>query len=181
LARPVSTTSIPLQTAGPTKTTTPANADFLRRHFEIAKTAGLNIVIHTRDKSGSASFDDSLKIYADYSDHVRAVFHCFPGPPKLAKRVFDLGGIISFTGIATFKNAHTVVETIQAVPDKSFMVETDAPYLSPTPYRGKRCEPSFTRITAEAIARQRKLSIDELAKMTEEVVENFFRFPPDPN
>ena len=155
--------------------------DFLRRHFEIAKTAGLNIVIHTRDKSGSASFDDSLKIYADYSDHVRAVFHCFPGPHKLAEQVFELGGIISFTGIATFKNAHTVVETIQAVPDKSFMVETDAPYLSPTPYRGKRCEPSFTRITAEAIARQRNLSIDELAKMTEEVVKNFFRFPPDPN
>ena len=61
------------------------------------------------------------------------------------------------------------------------MVETDSPYLSPTPHRGKRCEPSFTRITAEAIAHQRNLSIDELAKMTEEVVKNFFRFPADSN
>ena len=154
--------------------------DFLKRHFEVAKSAGLNVVIHTRDRDGTASFDDALKIYEPFANDVRAVFHCFAGPPELAKRVFDLGGIISFTGIATFKNAHTVVETIQAVPDKSFMVETDAPYLSPTPYRGKRCEPSYTRITAEAIARQRNLSIDELAKMTEKVVKNFFRFPPDP-
>ena len=84
--------------------------DFLRRHFELAKSSGLNIVIHTRDKSGTASFDDALKIYADYSDQVRAVFHCFPGPPELAARVFAAAGIISFTGIATFKKAQAVVD-----------------------------------------------------------------------
>ena len=155
--------------------------EFLRRHFELAKSAGLNIVIHTRDREGTGSFDDALKIYEPFANDVRAVFHCFPGPPELAERVFELGGLISFTGIATFKNAHTVVETVQAAPDRSFMVETDSPYLSPTPHRGKRCEPSFTRITAEAIAHQRNLSIDELAKMTEEVVKNFFRLPADSN
>lgn len=149
--------------------------DFLRRHFEIAKTAGLNIVIHTRDKSGSASFDDSLKIYADYSDHVRAVFHCFPGPPELAERVFAAGGIISFTGIATFKNAHAVVDTVKAAPSGSFMLETDSPYLAPTPHRGKRCEPAYTKNTAEAIAEQRCVSIEELSEETEKVVEDFFR------
>ncbi len=151
--------------------------DFLRRHFELAKSAGLNIVIHTRDKSGCASFDDALQIYADYSDSVRAVFHCFPGPPELAARVFAAGGIISFTGIATFKNAHAVVDTVKAAPSGSFMVETDSPFLSPTPHRGKRCEPGFTRHTADAIAEKRGITLAELATETNAVVESFFRLP----
>ena len=151
--------------------------DFLRRHFELAKSAGLNVVIHTRDRKGTGSFDDALEIYADYADDVRAVFHCFPGPPELAGRVFSAGGIISFTGIATFRNAQAVVDTVKAVPDGSFMVETDAPYLSPTPHRGKRCEPGFTRFTAEAIAAQRDLPIEDLSRMTEKTVNEFFRFP----
>lgn len=149
--------------------------DFLRRHFEIAKTAGLNIVIHTRDKKGIASFDDALKIYADYSKEVRAVFHCFPGPPELAARVFDAGGLISFTGIATFKNAHAVVDTVKSAPSGSFMLETDSPYLAPVPHRGKRCEPAYTKETALAVAVQRCVSIEELSRETEEVVESFFR------
>lgn len=149
--------------------------DFLRRHFELAKSAGLNIVIHTRDKSGNASFDDALKIYADYSEQVRAVFHCFPGPPELAERVFAAGGLISFTGIATFKKAQAVVDTVKAAPIGSFMLETDSPYLAPTPHRGKRCEPAFTRHTAEAIATQRETELAKLAEETEKVVESFFR------
>ena len=149
--------------------------DFLRRHFEIAKSAGLNLVIHTRDKKGSASFDDTLGIYADYASDVRAVFHCFPGPPEHAQRVFNAGGLISFTGIATFKNAQAVVDTVKIAPPRSFMLETDSPYLAPVPHRGKRCEPSYTKNTAEAIAIQRCVSIEELSEETEEVVENFFR------
>lgn len=151
--------------------------DFLRRHFQLARKAGLNLVIHTRDRKGTASFDDTLEIYADFADDVKAVFHCFPGPPELAERVFAAGGIISFTGIATFKNAHAVVDTVKAVHEGSFMIETDSPYLSPTPHRGKRCEPAFTRFTAEAIAEQRNLSIEVVAEMTEQVVNDFFRFP----
>lgn len=151
--------------------------DFLRRHFQLARDAGLNIVIHTRDRSGTKSFDDALQIYADFAEDVRAVFHCFPGPPELAGRVFAAGGLISFTGIATFKNAHAVVDTVKAAPSGSFMLETDSPYLSPVPHRGKRCEPGFTRFTAEAIAEQRNVSLDELVRETEEVVEGFFRLP----
>ena len=149
--------------------------DFLRRHFEIAKDAKLNIVIHTRDRSGTRSFDDALKIYADFADDVRAVFHCFPGPPELAERVFEAGGLISFTGIATFKKAEAVVETVKAAPVGSFMLETDSPYLSPVPHRGKRCEPAFTKFTAEAIALQRDTPLENLICETEMVVENFFR------
>lgn len=151
--------------------------DFLRRHFQLAQSAGLNVVIHTRDKSGNASFDDALKIYREFSDSVRAVFHCFPGPPELAKMVIESGGLVSFTGIATFKNAHSVVETVKDVPAGSFMLETDSPYLAPTPHRGKRCEPAYTRITAEAIALQRGESLEELSKNTEETVKGFFRIP----
>ena len=149
--------------------------DFLRRHFQLAKDAGLNIVIHTRDKSGTKSFDDALELYAEFSADVRAVFHCFPGPPELAERVFAAGGLISFTGIATFKNAQAVVDTVKASPSGSFMLETDSPYLAPTPHRGKRCEPGFTRFTAEAIATQRGSTLESLTTETEAVVESFFR------
>jgi TatD DNase family protein len=150
--------------------------DFLRRHFELARANGLNVVIHTRDQSGTASFDDALAIYREFSEEVRAVFHCFPGPPELARQVLALGGLLSFTGIATFKNATSVVETVKAVPAGSFMVETDAPYLAPTPHRGKRCEPAFTRLTAEAIAAHRDESFEDLAAATEKTAQAFFRF-----
>ena len=149
--------------------------DFLRRHFELAKAAGLNVVIHTRDKNGTASFDDALKIYSEFSKDVRAVFHCFPGPPELADRVFAAGGIISFTGIATFKKAQAVVDTAKAAPAESFMLETDSPYLAPVPHRGKRCEPGFTRFTAEAVAEIRGQTLEQLAEETEQVVAGFFR------
>ncbi|HBE96939.1 MAG TPA: TatD family deoxyribonuclease [Verrucomicrobiales bacterium] len=149
--------------------------DFLHRHFELAKAAQLNVVIHTRDKSGTTSFDDALSIYAEYAKDVRAVFHCFPGPPELAERVFATGGLISFTGIATFKKAATVVDTVKAAPSGSFMLETDSPYLSPVPHRGKRCEPAYTRHTAKAIASQRNISLESLTQETEQVVESFFR------
>ena len=151
--------------------------DFLKRHFELARNHGLNVVIHTRDKSGSASFDDALAIYREFADKVRAVFHCFPGPPELADKVLAAGGLVSFTGIATFKNAQAVVATVKSLPASSFMVETDAPYLAPTPHRGQRCEPAFTRLTAEALANHRGESLEELASHTEETVQRFFRLP----
>jgi TatD DNase family protein len=151
--------------------------DFLLRHFELARKVGLNVVIHTRDRKGHQSLDDALAIYREFSPDVRAVFHCFPGPPELAEKVFQAGGLISFTGIATFKNARAVVDTVQSVPDGTFMLETDSPYLAPTPHRGQRCEPAYTRITAEAIAAQRGESLEDLAQKTEETVNGFFRFP----
>ncbi|MGC6459567.1 MAG: TatD family hydrolase [Akkermansiaceae bacterium] len=150
--------------------------DFLRRHFELARKVGLNVVIHTRDRKGHASLEDALVIYREFSSDVRAVFHCFPGPPELARKVLDAGGLVSFTGIATFKNAQDVVETVQAVPGDSFMLETDSPYLAPTPHRGKRCEPAYTRLTAEAIAVHRGVDLAALAKEAEETVDGFFRF-----
>jgi TatD DNase family protein len=149
---------------------------FLRRHFELAGTAGLNVVIHTRDQTGHASFDDALEIYQEFHASVRAVFHCFIGPWENARRVLDLGGLVSFGGVATFKSASAVRETAGRCPPGSFMVETDAPYLAPEPYRGKRNEPAFVRDTAEFLASLRGESFESLALHTGETAAAFFRF-----
>ena len=149
--------------------------DFLRRHFQLAQAHGLNVVIHTRDKFGSASFDDALEIYREFHKEVRSVFHCFPGPYEQAQQVISLGGLISFTGIVTFKNAQQVAATATSCPPGSYMVETDSPYLSPVPHRGKRCEPAFTKFTGEKIAELRSLSPAELSAETDETCCCFFR------
>lgn len=150
--------------------------DFLHQHFQLAAMAKLNIVIHTRDQQGHASLDDALAIYQQYRSEVRAVFHCFISTPANASRVFGLGGIVSFGGVSTFKNAADVRETILSCPAGSFMLETDAPYLAPEPHRGKRNEPSFTKNTAAFIATLRGESIRELAAHTDAAASSFFRF-----
>jgi TatD DNase family protein len=99
--------------------------DFLRRHFEVAAGSGLNVVIHTRDQSEHASFEDALEVYQDFHNRARAVFHCFIGPWENARRVIDLGGLVSFGGVATFKSAREVRDTALKCPAGSFMLETD--------------------------------------------------------
>lgn len=153
--------------------------DFLRQHFELAAKAGLNIVIHTRDQSGHASFEHALAIYREFHNSVRAVFHCFIGPWENAKLVLDLGGLVSFGGVATFKSAREVRETATQCPAGSFMVETDAPYLAPEPHRGKRNEPAFSRDTAEFIAKLRGESYEDFLLHTEDTTHSFFRFRSD--
>ena len=148
--------------------------EFLEQHFELAAELGKNIVIHTRDRSGEASLHDALSIYRQYAPQVRAVFHCFPISLEAAQPILDLGGLISFTGIATFKNAATVIETAANCPAGSFMLETDSPYLAPVPHRGQRNEPAFTYFTAEAIAKARGESLADLAAHTEATVNEFY-------
>ena len=150
--------------------------DFLRRHFEAAAASGLNVVIHTRDQAGHASFEDALEIYRNFRDRTRAVFHCFIGPWENAVRVLDLGGLVSFGGVATFKSAREVRDTALKCPAGSFMLETDAPYLAPEPHRGKRNEPAFVRDTALFLAALRGESQDELSEHTGRTADAFFRF-----
>jgi TatD DNase family protein len=152
---------------------------FLREHFELAAARKLNIVIHTRDREGHDSFEEALAIYDDYSSSVRAVFHCFVGPWENVKRVLDLGGLVSFGGVATFKTAHLVRETLLRCPAGSFMLETDSPYLAPEPHRGKRNEPSFVRKTADSVAAFRGESLEALARHTSETANAFFRLRSD--
>jgi TatD DNase family protein len=150
--------------------------DFLRQHFELAAKTGLNVVIHTRDQTGDESFRDALAIYQEFHGTVRAVFHCFIGPFENATQVLELGGFVSFGGVATFKNAADVRETVARCPAGSFMLETDSPYLAPVPMRGKRNEPAFTRHIADFIAGHRGESPDALAAHTEKCADGFFRF-----
>ncbi len=154
---------------------------FLEQHFELAAKLNKNIVIHTRDKSGDASLQDAIAIYRKYADRVRAVFHCFPFPYESAEPILELGGLISFTGIATFKNAGSVLDTATRCPSGSFMLETDSPYLAPIPHRGKRNEPAFTLFTAEAIAAARGESLESLAKHTTKTAESFYKLPQNQN
>ncbi len=149
--------------------------DFLRPHFELAPELGLNLVLHPRDRKGEASFSDALEIYRPFSEQVHAVFHCFPGPAAQADRVLALGGLVSFAGIATFKNAAVVHKAVADCPAGRFMVASASPYLAPVPFRGQRCEPAYVRQTAEHLATIRSQSLADLAQMTEETVEGFFR------
>jgi TatD DNase family protein len=149
---------------------------FLRWHFELAAASGLNVVIHTRDRTGHASYEDALEIYRDFHAEARAVFHCFIGPWENAKRVLDLGGLLSFGGVATFKSAREVRDTVLKCPAGSFMLETDAPYLAPEPHRGRRNEPAYVRDIAEFIAALRGESFDELMGHAGRTVAAFFRF-----
>ncbi len=146
-------------------------AESFRQQLDLAADLGLNVVIHQRD-----AWEDTLAILRPYTGRLRGVFHCFGGALAQAEEVLALGHLVSFTGIVTFKNAAVVRETAAAVPADRFMVETDCPYLAPVPYRGKRCEPAYTRETAAVIAQVRGQTLEELAAQTTATAERFFRF-----
>lgn len=145
-------------------------AEVFRQQLEVAATLGLNVVIHQRD-----AWTDTLDILREYAGRLRGVFHCFGGTTEQAEEVLAMGHLVSFTGIATFKNAAVVRETAAAVPADRYMVETDCPYLAPVPFRGKRCEPAHTRETAVTVAMARGIALDALAKETTATAEAFFR------
>jgi TatD DNase family protein len=146
-------------------------ASMFEQQLDLAVEVGLNVVIHQRD-----AWDDTLEIIRPYSGKLRGVFHCFGGTRTQADEVLALGHLVSFTGIVTFKNGASVREIAAELPLDSFMVETDCPYLAPVPFRGKRCEPAYTRLVAESIATARGISVDELARATTQTAESFFRF-----
>jgi TatD DNase family protein len=146
-------------------------AGLFRRQLELTAELGLNAVIHQRD-----SWDDTLAILREFTGRLRGVFHCFGGTLGQAREVIALGHLVSFTGIVTFKNARQVQATAQDIAADQFMVETDCPYLAPTPDRGKRCEPAHTRRVAEQIAALRGVTVEEIAARTTETARRFFRF-----
>jgi TatD DNase family protein len=146
-------------------------ASLFEQQLDLAVELGLNVVIHQRD-----AWNDTLEIMQPYSGKLRGVFHCFGGTLEQANEVLDLGHLVSFTGIVTFKNGASVREVAAQLPLFKFMVETDCPYLAPVPFRGKRCEPAHTRIVAETIAAARGISLQDVAELTTKTAEEFFRF-----
>lgn len=141
------------------------------QQLDLAVELGLNVVIHQRD-----AWDDTLDIMQPYQGKLGGVFHCFGGTREQAEEVLALGHLVSFTGIVTFKNGASVREVAAQIPLNKLMVETDCPYLAPVPFRGKRCEPAYTRLVAESIAATRGIPLQELAEATTETAESFFRF-----
>ena len=140
-----------------------------RTHIAAARETGLPLVIHSREAD-----DDMARILEEETGQgaFKAVLHCFTGGPELARRALALGHFISFTGIVTFKNSGALREIAKNVPADRFLVETDAPYLAPLPYRGKRNEPAYVAEVAKVLAQVRGVDIEEIAQQT---TENFFR------
>lgn len=147
-------------------------AQVFRAQLELAAELGMSVVIHERD-----SWEDTVAILKEFTGRVRGVFHCFGKSPAHAEELFALGHLVSFTGIVTFKNAEAAQQTAATCPVDRYMVETDCPYLAPVPHRGKPCEPSYVRHTAEFVAKLRGISLEELAAQTERTANGFFRFP----
>ncbi len=150
-------------------------------HIELWKREGLElpVVLHCRK-----AFDDLIPILrATALDPERFVFHCFTGDPGDARKALDLGAMISFTGVVTYKNANEVAEAAKLVPLDRIMCETDAPFLSPEPKRGVRpCVPAFTALTARRIAQIKGVAFDEFCDAINANTERFFniRVPEAP-
>lgn len=142
-----------------------------RRQIAIAKEMNLPISIHTRD-----AIEDTYKILKEEKIHdIGGIMHSFSGDGEWAKRFLDLGMHISFSGVLTFKKAFEVHEAAGIVPLDKLLVETDAPYLAPMPYRGKRNEPGYTRYVVERMAEIRELPVEQVAEITRNNAHRLFR------
>ncbi|MEX5631261.1 TatD family hydrolase [Parafrankia sp. FMc2] len=129
-----------------------------RRHIAIAKEAGRALMIHDRE-----AHDDTLRILAEEGAPERVVFHAFSGDAAMAKLCADAGYVMSFAGNVTFKNAETLREAAAAAPADLLLVETDAPYLTPVPWRGRPGGPYLIPLTLRVLAQTRGVAVDELA------------------
>jgi TatD DNase family protein len=148
-----------------------------RAHIAAARATGLPLVIHTREADVRCS-----EILAEEvaKGPFRAVLHCYTGGRELAMKAIDLGLHISFTGILTFKKSQALRDLAAELPADRIMVETDAPYLAPGKFRGKRNEPAYVVETAKVLAEARGVSLEELARQTTETFFKLFAKVPRP-
>lgn len=147
-----------------------AQKESLHIHCRVAKETGKPIIIHNRE-----STDDMLDIIEQEQDGtMTGIWHCFNGSLEEGKKALDLGLHLGIGGVATFKNAG-VDKTVAQLPLDKMVLETDAPYLSPTPKRGKRNEPAFMKYTAEKLAELFDLSLEEIDRKTTETAKKLFK------
>ncbi|HEX6719447.1 MAG TPA: TatD family hydrolase [Pyrinomonadaceae bacterium] len=146
--------------------------DVFRRQLRAARECDLPVVIHTREAE-----QETIEILkSEYAGaERRCVFHCFSGSMDLAQKAIDLGFMISFSGIVTFKKADELREVAKQVPLDQLLIETDCPYLSPIPYRGKRNEPAYVVEVARCLAGIHGVAIEEMARITSDNFHSFFR------
>jgi len=139
-----------------------------REQLDLARRLGLPVIVHERE-----SLMDTLDIIREYKD-LTGVLHCFSGSWETAKIVLDLGWYLSFTGVVTFKNARRALEIIKNMQFDKLMLETDCPYLTPEPKRGRRNSSLYLPYIAEKVAEVRNMAVDEVAQLTTENGKRFF-------
>ncbi len=141
--------------------------------IRLARETELPMVVHERDAAA-----DAAQLLRDEGEGaIEGVIHCFTGDYVAARRYLDLGLYLSFTGIITFKNAEGLRDVARKIPLEKMLVETDSPYLTPVPHRGKRNEPAYVRFVAETIARIKNTALEEVARVTTANVRALFRLP----
>ncbi len=135
-----------------------------REQLAIARELDLPVVIHNREAHG-----DIMRILKeDGISEAGGIMHCYSGSPEMALDLVRMGFYISFPGVITFKNAKQLLRVAREIPGARILIETDSPFLAPEPYRGKRNEPAYVRLVAEAIARIRELPLASIARITTE-------------
>lgn len=140
-----------------------------RMQMELARAADLPVIVHERDAHG-----DGMEVVREFPD-VTGVFHCYSGEAEMARQLVEKGWYIGFTGVLTFKNARKAVETAQAIPIERIVLETDCPYMSPEPYRGRRNDPGRLIHMAEKLAQIRNLPVEEIIRITTENAKRLYR------
>jgi TatD DNase family protein len=146
-----------------------------REFIALARRLCLPAVIHLRD-----AYADAVAVMREeHAAEIGGVIHCFSGDRSAARAFLDLGFDLSFSGIVTFKNADELRAVAAMVPADRFMVETDAPFLTPVPHRGKRNEPAYVVFTAAAVAAARQQSLETIAALTQANTERRFRLPSE--
>ena len=145
-----------------------AQEDSFRTHIEASRSAGLPVIVHTRDAD-----EKTIKILKEefQKGPFTGVIHCFSAGASLAEAAIELGLYISISGIITFKSAEVLRQVVKNIPLENLLLETDAPYLAPVPNRGKRNEPAFISYTAKKLAELKSIEVKELEVITSE---NFF-------
>ncbi|HBV39990.1 MAG TPA: metal-dependent hydrolase [Erwinia sp.] len=144
-----------------------------REHIRIGRDLNKPVIVHTRDAR-----DDTLAILKEEKvEGCGGVLHCFTEDRETAEKLLDMGFYISFSGIATFRNAETIREAARYVPLDRMLVETDSPYLAPVPYRGKENQPAYTRDVADYMAVVKGVSIETLAEATTANFSRLFHVP----
>ncbi len=148
-----------------------APREIQKRVFEeqliLAKELDLPVSIHSRD-----AVADTLELLKKYQP--KGVVHCFSGAPEVAKEILEIGMYIGFTGVLTFSNAKKIVASAEIVPLDRFLLETDCPYMAPSPFRGKRCQSDMIAHTAEKMAEIKNISADEVIRLAADNTKHLF-------
>ena len=155
-----------------------AQAEGFRRHISAARITGLPLEIHTRDAD-----EDTIRILDEETAKgpFKAILHCFTGGAELARRAVALGHYVSFSGVVTFKKSEALRAIAAELPLDRLLVETDAPFLAPEPFRGKRNEPALIAHTASALAKVRGLTAEDFAAATTANFHRLFTKVPRPS